>query len=49
MIVSKAYFEFNAEIKADKQLTEAYENILQIMIDFNYQEAALLLDEFRVH
>ena len=49
IIVSKSYFEFNKEIKADVKTTEAYENILEIMIELNYQEAALLLDEFRVH
>lgn len=49
IIVSKAYFDFNKEIKADVKITEAYENILEIMIELNYQEAALLLDEFRIH
>ena len=36
-------------IKQDDELTEAYENILKVLIELNYEEAAVLLDEFRVH
>lgn len=48
-IIMKAYVLFSNEIKQDKELIDAYENILQILIENNYELAAILLDEFRIH
>ena len=45
----KAYVLFSNKIKQDKELIDAYENILQILIENNYELAAILLDEFRIH
>ena len=28
---------------------EAYEDILEILINLNYEQAAVILDEFRIH
>ncbi len=48
-IIMKAYVLFSNKIKQDKELIDAYENILQILIENNYELAAILLDEFRIH
>lgn len=49
MIITKVYLDFSDQVKADEELTQAYENFLEILIEFNMEEAAVLLDEFRVH
>lgn len=48
-IVTKAFLDFNDEIKSDKELTQAFESFLSILVDCNMEEAAVILDEFRVH
>ena len=48
-IIMKSYVLFSNEIKQDIELIEAYENILKVLIENNYELAAVLLDEFRVH
>ena len=37
------------KIKQDQELIEAYEDILEILINLNYEQAAVILDEFRIH
>lgn len=37
------------EIKNDWELTEAYEKVLGSLIGLGYENAAVLLDEFRLH
>ena len=49
IVIYKAFIKYNEEIKNDYQLTLAYENILEILITLNYEDAAVLLDEFRLH
>lgn len=49
LVIYKAFIKYNEEIKNDYQLTLAYENILEILITLNYEDAAVLLDEFRLH
>lgn len=49
MLITKSYFDFNAKIKKDKELIKAFEEILIILKELNYEEAALILDEFRIH
>ena len=49
IIILKAFLMYSDMIKQDDELTEAYENILKVLIELNYEEAAVLLDEFRVH
>ena len=41
--------DFNEEIKADEELVNAYEGILEKLTTLNSEEAAVLLDEFRIH
>lgn len=43
-----AFLDFNDEIKQDEELTQAYEKILELLIGFDSERAAVLLDEFRI-
>jgi hypothetical protein len=49
MIILKSFVRCSDMIKLDQGLITAYEDILEILIDLNYEEAAVILDEFRVH
>lgn len=44
-----SYLKFSDEIKQDAELTTAYERILEALIGLRFENAAVLLDEFRVH
>ena len=48
-IITRAFTEFTDNIKMDTDLIDAYENILKILIEFNYEKAGVILDEFRIH
>lgn len=48
-IICKAFIYFSDEIKRDRQLTQAYKNVLEVLVDLNCEDAAVLLDEFRLH
>ena len=48
-IINKSFFKFNKEIKEDSNLTEAFEFILNILIEYGNEKAAVILDEFRIH
>lgn len=48
-IITKAFLDFTDTIKADNELTLAFENFLSILVEFDTEEAAVILDEFRVH
>lgn len=47
--ITKAYLDFNDQIKQDYELTEAYEKLLGTLIEAGYKEAAVLLDDFKIH
>lgn len=49
VIISKSFINFNDVIKQDHDLTNAFENVLEILIINNFEEAATILDEFRIH
>lgn len=49
MMITKAYLDFSDQIKQDDDLTKAYEEILEMLTEINCEEAATILDEFRVH
>jgi hypothetical protein len=49
LIMIKLFITFGDKIKQDHELIEAYEDILEILIDLNYEQAAVILDEFRIH
>ena len=49
MLITKAFLDFNDDIKQDNELTQAYENILETLVNFNNEAAAVILDEFRIH
>ena len=49
MIITSAFMDFSTQIKADADLTAAFEEILEILAEVNFEEAAVILDEFRVH
>lgn len=46
-IIIKAFLSYNDKIKEDQELTNAYEEILEILIGLNNQYAAIILGEFR--
>lgn len=48
-LILLAYLKFSDEIKQDAELTNAYEKILETLIGLRFENAAVLLDEFRVH
>jgi hypothetical protein len=33
----------------DEEMTDAYENLLEIVVQCNHEEFAVILDEFRIH
>ncbi len=48
-IITKAFLDYTDTIKSDHELIEAFEKFLAILIEFDMEEAAVILDEFRVH
>ena len=49
LMITKAFLDFNEKIKEDVKLIESYEWILSKLRDIGYAEAAVILDEFRIH
>jgi hypothetical protein len=49
MLITRAFWDFSADIKRDADLAKAFEDILEMLVEINYEEAATILDEFRVH
>ena len=49
MIVTTAFVEHSNRIKKDKGLTDAYEGVLETLVNADDEQAAWLLDEFRLH
>lgn len=49
MIILKSFVEYSDAIKRDQEFSTAYQEILDMLIELNYEEAAVILDEFRVH
>ena len=49
LVVSKAFLDFSDKIKQDDDLTKAFEEILEMLVEISYEEAATIIDEFRVH
>lgn len=49
LIITRAFLDFNEKIKEDAKLIESYEWILSKLRDIGYAEAAVILDEFRIH
>ncbi len=48
-LIVLCFVSFNDEIKQVEDLTKSYEIILEILTELNSEEAAVLLDEFRIH
>ena len=48
-IITKAFINFSDDIKKESDLIDAYEGILNILIELNYEKAGVMLDEFRIH
>lgn len=48
-IIYKALIKWSEKIKSDGQLIFSYENILQALVELNHEDAAVILDEFRLH
>ncbi len=49
LIILKSFTAYSDKIKQDQELIEAYEGILEILVNLNYEQAAVILDEFRIH
>jgi len=49
LMISKAFLDFSDIIKQDDDLTNAFEEILEMLVENSYEEAATILDEFRIH
>lgn len=49
MMITKAFLDFSDKIKQDDDLTKAFEEILEKLVEINYEEAATIIDEFRIH
>ena len=49
VIITEAFLNYSDQIKQDDELTEAFENLLQQLVTAKIEEAAVILDEFRVH
>lgn len=48
-IITKLFLDCSVEIKADNELTIAFEELLETLVRFGMEEAAVILDEFRIH
>lgn len=48
-IITTAFVESEDQIKQYFQLTEAFESFLEMLVEFNVEIAAVILDEFRIH
>lgn len=48
-IVLDAFMHHSEEIKKDNRLIEAYEGVLSILVQMHNPQAAIILDEFRIH
>ena len=48
-IITTAFAEKEDQIKSSSQLTAAFESFLGLLIEFNFEMAAVTLDEFRIH
>lgn len=48
-MITKTYLDFSDQVKQDDDLIKAFEEILEMLIEMGYEEAATILDEFRVH
>lgn len=48
-IITKAFLDYTDAIKSDNELTVAFEEFLSMLVEFDTEEAAVILDEFRVH
>lgn len=48
-IITTAFVDKEDQIKENAQLSAAFESFLDLLIEFNVEMAAVLLDEFRIH
>lgn len=49
LIISVAFLQFSDSIKKNEYLTEYFEGLLNILCDYHFETAAVILDEFRIH
>ena len=48
-IIITAFLKHNDQIKADFELCQSYEGLLETLVFGHYEKAAILLDEFHIH
>lgn len=49
LYISKAFIDFSEKIKQSETMTKAFEGLLDILCEYGLEEAAVILDEFRIH
>ena len=49
MMIALAYWDFSDQIKKDEDLIKSFEGVLESLVELDFEEAATILDEFRVH
>ena len=49
LLITKAFLDFNDEIKRDENLIQAFENFLEMLVEYKVEAAGVILDEFRIH
>lgn len=48
-IITTSFVEKDDQIKQDGSLTAAFESLLELLIEYNIEASAVILDEFRIH
>ena len=49
IFITNAFLNHSDSIKNDEALTKAFESVLEYLISLNFENAAVILDEFRIH
>ena len=48
-IITTAYVEKDDQIKQSRQLSEAFESLLELLVEYKNEIGSVILDEFRIH
>ena len=48
-IIYMSFIKWSEKIKSDNQLMFSFENILEVLVELEHEDAAVILDEFRLH
>ena len=48
-IITTAFIKYDDQIKQSEPLSTAFESLLELLIEYNVEIAAVILDEYRIH